>query len=63
MDKKHIFLVDLFLKRGYIAMVKKAKVRNPKRIRELRIRINTQAYLQLAIARIASLLTKEFITN
>ncbi len=44
-------------------MVKKAKVRNPKRIRELRIRINTQAYLQLAILRIALLLTKEFITN
>jgi hypothetical protein len=42
-------------------MVKKARPRNPKRIRELKIKINTNEYLQLAISRIAGLLSKEIL--
>ena len=37
-------------------MVKKARPRNPKRIKELKIKIDTEGYLQLAISRIAILL-------
>ena len=42
-------------------MVKKARPRNPKRIRDLRIKIVTETYLQLAISRIASLIAVEIL--
>ena len=42
-------------------MVKKARPRNPKRIRELKIKINEDSYLQKAIARIAGLLSVEML--
>ncbi len=42
-------------------MVKKARPRNPKRIRELKIKINDNKYLQKAISRIAILLSKEIL--
>jgi|GEM_PF-4255447 len=42
-------------------MVKKARPRNPERIRELKIKIDTDSYLQLAISRIAGLLTVELL--
>jgi len=44
-----------------LSMVKKARPRNPKRIRELKIKINETGYLQKAIARIASLLSVEIL--
>jgi hypothetical protein len=42
-------------------MVKKARPRNPKRIRDLKLKIDTAEYLQLAISRIACLLSKEIL--
>ena len=42
-------------------MVKKARPRNPKRIRELKIKIVTEVYLQFAIARIAAMLAIEIL--
>ncbi len=42
-------------------MVKKARPRNPKRIKELKIKICTNEYLQLAISRIAMLLSEEIL--
>lgn len=42
-------------------MVKKARPRNPIRIKELKIKIMTEVYLQLAISRIALLITKEIL--
>lgn len=39
-------------------MVKKARPRNPKRIRELKGKINTTEYLAVAVARIAGLLAE-----
>lgn len=42
-------------------MVKKARPRNPKRIRDLKEKIDTDKYLQLAISRIAALLSVEVL--
>jgi len=42
-------------------MVKKARPRNPKRIRDLKLKIATEEYLQLAISRIAILLSEEML--
>ncbi|HOJ63623.1 MAG TPA: hypothetical protein PLE45_04310 [Spirochaetota bacterium] len=42
-------------------MVKKARPRNPKRIRELKIKINEEQYLEKAISRIAILLSEEIL--
>jgi hypothetical protein len=42
-------------------MVKKARPRNPKRITELKLKIVTEVYLQLAIARIATMLAVEIL--
>ncbi|HOV13558.1 MAG TPA: hypothetical protein PK771_04685 [Spirochaetota bacterium] len=42
-------------------MVKKARPRNPKRIRELKEKIDTIEYLKLAISRIAFLLSEEIL--
>ncbi len=42
-------------------MVKKARPKNPKRIRELKLKINNQAYLEKAISRIAVLLSEEIL--
>lgn len=42
-------------------MVKKAKPRNPKRINDLKDKINNQAYLDKAISRIAILLSEEIL--
>jgi hypothetical protein len=42
-------------------MVKKARPRNPKRIRELKKKIHTDPYLDLAVSRIAALLSVEIL--
>lgn len=42
-------------------MVKKARPRNPKRIRELKIKISEEAYLGLAVSRIAMLIAEEIL--
>ena len=42
-------------------MVKKARPRNPKRIRELKAKIDTTEYLRLAISSIALLLSEEIL--
>lgn len=42
-------------------MVKKAKPRDPERIKELKIKIVTEVYLQLAISRIAALISMEIL--
>ena len=42
-------------------MVKKAKQRDPKRIKELKAKILTEVYLQLAITRIAALISMEIL--
>ncbi len=42
-------------------MVKKARHSNPKRIKDLKRKIDTNEYLQLAISRIAWLLTTELL--
>ncbi len=46
---------------GIISMVKKARPRNPKRIRELKAKIDTAEYLSLAISSIALLLSEEIL--
>ena len=42
-------------------MVKKARPRNPKRIRDLKEKIQMDEYLVVAISRIASLLAREIL--
>lgn len=42
-------------------MVKKARPRNPARIKELKIKIMNETYLQIAIARLALLITRELL--
>ncbi|MBQ3923127.1 MAG: hypothetical protein II707_07500 [Spirochaetales bacterium] len=42
-------------------MVKKARPRNPKRIKDLKDKINDEAYLNKAIGRIAMLLSEEIL--
>jgi len=42
-------------------MVKKARPKNPKRIRELKEKILTESYLNLAISRIALLIAEEIL--
>lgn len=42
-------------------MVKKARPKNPARIKELRVKIMTDVYLQLAISRLALMITKELM--
>lgn len=61
MAKKSNFILINFEFEGIIYMVKKARPKNPKRIRDLRVKINEDAYLQKAIARIATLLSEEIL--
>lgn len=42
-------------------MVKKARPRNPKKIRDLKQKICEESYLKVAIARIAMLLAEEIL--
>ena len=42
-------------------MVKKARPKNPKRIRELKKKIHNEVYLHKAISRIADLLSVEIL--
>jgi hypothetical protein len=42
-------------------MVKKARPRNPKRIRELKRKIHNEIYLNYAVSRIAGLLSREIL--
>lgn len=42
-------------------MVKKARLRNPKKIRDLKQKICEEAYLGVAISRIALLLAEEIL--
>lgn len=61
MVKKSKFLLINFEIEGIIYMVKKARPRNPKRIRDLKIKINEEQYLEKAISRIATLLSEEIL--
>lgn len=61
MVKKSNFLLIYYYFEGIIYMVKKARPKNPKRIRELKLKINNQAYLEKAISRIAVLLSEEIL--
>ena len=58
---KNQYFIWFFSLLEYYSMVKKARPRNPKRIRELKIKINDDKYLQKAISRIATLLSKEIL--
>lgn len=42
-------------------MVKKARPRNPKRIRDLKVKICEETYLGIAISRIAVLIAEEIL--
>jgi hypothetical protein len=42
-------------------MVKKARPRNPKKIRDLKVKICEESYLRVAISRIAVLLAEEIL--
>ncbi len=61
MAKKSRFYLINFNFEGIIHMVKKARPKNPKRIRDLKAKIDTVEYLKLAISRIAFLLSKEIL--
>lgn len=58
--KPRFFLINFYFE-GIIHMVKKARPKNPKRIRELKAKIDTNEYLKLAISRIAFLLSEEIL--
>ena len=61
MVKKSDVILINFDFEGIIYMVKKARPRNPKRIRELKVKINDGQYLEKAIGRIATLLAEEIL--
>ncbi len=61
MVKRSNFILINFDFEGIIYMVKKARPKNPKRIRELKVKINDEQYLEKAIGRIAILLSEEIL--
>lgn len=61
MVKRSNFILINFDFEGIIYMVKKARPKNPKRIIELKAKINDEKYLEKAISRIAILLSEEIL--